>query len=71
LSGKMKIKLVGKQHYRRVGWVGFSDNKPHFEVTTDDYTEIEEDGTPVLNVYRVKREARKRYEDVREVFVRE
>ena len=61
----MKTKL------KRIGWVGFCDNKPHFEKTTDDYTKLEEDGTPVLNIYRVKREARKRYEDVREVFIRE
>ena len=67
----MKIKLIGKQHYRKLGWVGFVEKRPHFEKTSDDYTKLEEDGTPVLNIYRVKREARKRYEDVREVFVRE
>jgi hypothetical protein len=61
----MKIKL------KRIGWVGFCDDKPHFEKTLDDYTKLEEDGTPVLQVFRVKCEARKRYEDVREVFVRE
>ena len=56
---------------KRIGWAGFSDGKAFFEDTSDDYTQYNEDGTPVLNVFKVKKEARKRFDDVREVFVKE
>jgi hypothetical protein len=49
---------------KRVGWAGFCDDKPQFDVVTDTYSE-----TPALAVYRAKEEARRRFEDVREVFV--
>ena len=56
---------------KRIGWAGFSENKPFFEDTSDDHTECNEAGTPMLSVFKVKKQARKRFDDVREVFVKE
>ena len=56
---------------KRIGWVGYSDNKPFFENTTDDYVNLGDESVQVVNVYKRKKDALKRFEDVREVFVKE
>lgn len=63
-------KIKWEKYYRRIGWVGFTSGRPDFENVIDDYTNLGEDGAPAVNVYKNKKEAKKRYEDVREVFVR-
>jgi hypothetical protein len=55
---------------KRIGWVGFVNDKPDFEKTTDDYLPLGEEGVPAMTVYKRKKDAQKRYEDVREVFVK-
>jgi len=55
---------------KKLGYVGYVSSKPFFEDTADDYTKLGERGTPVLNIYKIKKEAKKRFEDVREVFVK-
>jgi len=55
---------------KRIGWVGFSDGKPDFQPTSDYYVKLGEKGIPVVDVYKTKKEAKKRFEDVREVFVK-
>ena len=56
---------------RRVGWGGFSDEEPFYDKVTDMYVELGADGIRVFDVYKSKKEARKRYEDIREVFIKE
>ena len=53
---------------KRIGWAGFVDGKPDFETVVDEYSPptIE-----TLDVYKSQAEARKRYEDVRAVYVEE
>jgi len=55
---------------KRIGWVGFVNDKPDFEKTTDDYLPLGEEGIPAMNVYKRKKDAVRRYEDVREVFIK-
>lgn len=57
-----------KPKFRRVGWMGYSDNKPFYENVTDGYCEL---GQHVVaaNIYKKKAEAKKRFQDVRPVFV--
>jgi hypothetical protein len=55
---------------KRIGWVGFVTDKPFFEDTVDDYVAIEEPGIPTVIMYKTKKDARKRFQDVREVFVK-
>lgn len=55
---------------RRIGWVGFVDGRAEFENERDGYCE----GEMVISaarIFRNRKEARKRFQDVREVFVRE
>lgn len=54
---------------KRIGWIGYVENKPFFEITTDDFSHMNEEGIPMVDVFKSKKEARKRFEDVREVFV--
>ena len=63
---------------KRIGWVGYSNNRPFFELTADDYTQIGSASMPDLNanisipttiIFRSKREALKRFMDVRPVYV--
>jgi hypothetical protein len=56
---------------KRIGWVGFVNDKPYFENTTDDYSTNGSESTPVVDVYKKKKEAKKRFQDIREVFVKE
>jgi hypothetical protein len=51
---------------KKLGYVGYTDDKPYFERVIDDYSTMR-----AVNVYKLKKEARKRFEDVREVFVKE
>ena len=54
---------------KRVGWIGFSDDKPFFETVTDDYTKLHEAGFQATNVFKDKKEAQKRFQDIRKVFI--
>ena len=54
---------------KRLGWIGYTDNRPFFEETTDDYSDFGL-SIPTVIVYKTKKEARKRFEDVRPVFVK-
>jgi hypothetical protein len=49
-----------------LGWVGYTDDKPYWEDTVDEYSPPA-DAIPVLNIYKSKKDARKRFEDVRPV----
>ena len=53
---------------KRIGWIGYSDNKPLIEDTADDYVGLDEDPIPTMIIFKTKREALKRFEDVRPVF---
>lgn len=56
---------------KRIGWVGYVNDKPYWEEVMDDYDGLNEPGAVRVEVFKTKREARKRFEDVREVFVKE
>ena len=56
---------------KHIGWIGIVDGKPFFETTTDDYVELGENGIPVVDVYKTRKEARKRFEQVTEVFIKD
>ena len=55
---------------KKIGYVGFTDGKPYYEITSDTYVDLGEEGVPVVDVYKFKKEAKKRFQDVREVFVK-
>ena len=55
---------------KRIGWAGFVNDKPFFENTNDDYS-IGSATTPIADIFKTKTEAEKRFEDVREIFVKE
>jgi hypothetical protein len=57
--------------YKAIGWTGYSDGTPFYEDTYDDYSGLlpSDKGTPILNVFKIKKEARKRFQDIRRVFV--
>jgi len=50
-----------------LGWVGYTDDKPYWENTCDDYVQPGEPLILALNIYKSKKEARKRFEDVRPI----
>jgi hypothetical protein len=55
----------------RIGWIGYVDDKPFWEKITDDYCH-KLDGSDAFqgtNIFKSKKEARKRFEDVRPVYV--
>lgn len=54
---------------KRIGWVGIVDNKPFFEDTHDGYVKLNDDPIPVTNIFKSKKEARKRFEAVAPVFI--
>ena len=54
---------------KRIGWIGYAEDKPFFELTTDEYVGSNESPIFAVDVYKQKKEARRRFEDVREVFV--
>lgn len=65
------VKRMAKSpKFKRIGWTGICDNKPYFSRTTDEYIEF---GKPVgiADVFKSRKEARKRFEATAEVFVRE
>ena len=66
-SGKRPAR---RAKFRQIGWTGFTDDKAYFCPMTDSYCN---DGEQVFatDIFRSKKAARKRFEDVREVFVRE
>ena len=55
---------------KRIGYAGIVNYKSDFESVTDGYCQ---GGATVqaVNVYKSKTEAKKRYEEIREVFIRE
>jgi len=55
--------------FKRIGWAGFVNDKPYFENTNDSYS-IGSATTPIADIFKTKTEAKKRFEDVREVFIR-
>lgn len=55
---------------KRLGWVGFTDDKPYFENVLDTYVQPDEKSVSVVDVYKSKKQARRRFQDVREVFVK-
>lgn len=54
---------------KAIGWVGYSDEKPFFENSYDDYIGIDEKGFEATDVFKIKKVARKRFQDVRRVYV--
>jgi hypothetical protein len=59
---KVPIKL------KRIGYVGIVDGKPCFDNTTDNYVALGEGPIPVADVYKTKKEARKRFQEIRSVY---
>ena len=55
--------------YKEIGWVGYSDGKPFFEETYDDYSEIDNKSFDSTHIFKNKKIARKRFQDVRRVYV--
>lgn len=53
---------------KRIGYVGITDGKPFFEDTTDDYV-LGGRSIPIVDVYRSKKEARKRFREIRPVYI--
>lgn len=49
---------------KRIGWVGYCEDKPYLENVHDDYGMFSG-----AELFKSKKEARKRFEDVRPVFV--
>jgi hypothetical protein len=62
--GRSKMKVQTKV----LGWVGFTDDKPYWESCGDDYSKIGET-FQATNIFKSKKEARKRFQDVRPVVV--
>lgn len=56
---------------KRIGWVGIVNSKPYFEKTTDDYVGILSSSIQSVVVYKSKKEAKRRFEVVRPVFIDE
>jgi len=56
------------RHYL-IGYVGIVNGKPDFCPTTDDYVGIGEDGVQAANIFKSRREARKRYQQVAAVYI--
>lgn len=56
---------------KRIGWAGFTDGKPFFEPTTDDYVGLGDAAISTAEVFKSKKQARKRFQDVRPVFIEE
>lgn len=52
---------------KRIGWVGIIDGHPHFEDVIDDYSGSTD--FKAVNVYRSKKEARKRYQSILPVYI--
>ena len=50
-----------------LGWVGYADDKPYWEKTVDEYTDLGAEPILTLNIYKRKRDARKRFQDVRPI----
>lgn len=55
---------------KRIGWSGVVDDKLHFEHVTDNYVENFAPGVLAINVYKSRKEAKKRYQEVREIFIK-
>jgi hypothetical protein len=53
---------------KKLGYVGYVDDKPYFDWIVEPYYYGLANG---VEVYKLKKEAKKRFEDVREVFVKE
>jgi len=60
---KKKQKLL-----KRIGWVGLVNNKPYYEPTTDNYCSWGEE-IQAVNIYKSKRDAKRRYQTIYEVFI--
>ena len=58
-----------KVSFKMIGYIGIVDGKPFFEDTSDDYVKLGEDSIPMLEVYRSKKEARKRFQEIRPVYI--
>jgi hypothetical protein len=55
---------------KRIGWVGYVSGRPFFENTVDEYVPPQP-AFRVVDVFKLKKDARARFEDVREVFVKD
>jgi hypothetical protein len=67
----MKMILSGKEaavKKKVLGWVGYTDGKPFWERIVDDYTQVGDPPVRAANIYKSKKEARRRFEDVRPVY---
>jgi hypothetical protein len=62
----LRDKVRAKPKLKRIGWMGFTDGSPFFESVTDEYS----NSALIADVFRSKKEARRRFKDIREVFVR-
>lgn len=52
----------------QIGWMGIVNDKPYFEGTIDSYSLPENKSIPVADIFKSKKEARKRFERVEPVF---
>lgn len=50
-------------------WVGFSDGSLHFDRVLDSYCDADR-GVQKAEIYKTRKEAQRRYEDVRQVEIR-
>jgi len=58
--------MIGK----RIGWVGIVKGKPYFEEVTDNYVENFSPGVQAVNIYKSKKEAKRRFKAVKDVFIK-
>ena len=54
--------------FKRIGYVGMTP-KPDFEDTLDDYVDLGARPVKAANIYRSRKEARKRYQSVSSVYI--
>jgi hypothetical protein len=55
--------------FKRIGWVGKVDGKPCFDNVLDEYCHPENIYVSAAEIYKNRKEARKRFQDVTPVFI--
>lgn len=59
-----------KPKFRKVGWIGIVDDDPYFQQkTSNEYREAGEPPALVAEIFKRKRDASKRFQVVRRVFI--
>jgi hypothetical protein len=54
---------------KQIGYVGIVNDKPYYENATDDYVKLGGKSFQSVEVYRSRREAKKRFQKVVRVFI--